>query len=456
MLAAKHTDMIVGLDMHMIQPPPPAPPMMVPHPVVGMIMDPSDYSPGACTVYVNGLPRARAGSMCMMSPPHIPIGGMFVKPPLSEVEVYQGSSTVTADGDALSAGNHQVLGCHDIGAPAPVRAWKSGGAKSLMKAGSVVIAIPGGAPVMVGGSPTTSASGDDVSGVALETVGVETVSDTGEALAGVFYELELEDGTIRSGCTGVDGTAWASVPAGKCTIRVTSAANSVSCASGRAVTGGRSMRFVAGPRDDVYTIAARCAIGDRWQDVYEHAENDALRETRADPWELLRGDLVTIPADLLLAFEVDTGLLHRLEVSPAKVAVNIRLLHSHGAPFADCEVVALASALDAELTARTDDDGVVTLELPLDIERLDVAVVARVLDDGTKLYERFRFAVGQLDPSGSTSGRLGRLRNLGFCRNSGRIAEHRIACMGHRQGTVSGSFESTLDALVRKREGGAH
>jgi uncharacterized Zn-binding protein involved in type VI secretion len=108
-------------------------------------------------VFINGLPRARAGTMCMMSPPHIPIGGMFVKPPLSEAEVYQGSSTVTADGEAMSAMSHQVLGCHDIGAPAPVRKWKSGGAKSLMKAGSVVIAIPAGAPVFVGGSPTTSA-----------------------------------------------------------------------------------------------------------------------------------------------------------------------------------------------------------------------------------------------------------------------------------------------------------
>ena len=160
MIAAKHTDTIVGMDMHMIQPPPPAPPVMVPHPVAGMIMDPADYNAGACTVNVNGLPRARAGSVCMMSPPHIPIGGMFVMPVLSEAEVAQGSSTVVADGEAMSASNHQVLSCDDTGAPAPVRAWKSGGAKSLMKAGCLVLAIPGGAPVMVGGSPTTAASGE--------------------------------------------------------------------------------------------------------------------------------------------------------------------------------------------------------------------------------------------------------------------------------------------------------
>ena len=59
MIAAKHTDTIVGMDMHMIQPPPPAAPVMVPHPVVGMILDPADYQTDACTVFVNGLPRAR-------------------------------------------------------------------------------------------------------------------------------------------------------------------------------------------------------------------------------------------------------------------------------------------------------------------------------------------------------------------------------------------------------------
>jgi uncharacterized Zn-binding protein involved in type VI secretion len=197
MSAAKHTDMIVGMDMHMILPPPPAPPVMVPHPVAGMIMDPADYAPGACTVYVNGLPRARAGNLCMMIPPHIPIGGMFMKPPLSEVEIYQGSSSVTADGEALSALNHQVLGCHDIGAPAPVRRWKSGGAKSLMKAGSVIIAAPAGAPVMVGGAPATSASGGDSSSLEAEEPERQTrfiffFEEPGSDLASTDVSIEID------------------------------------------------------------------------------------------------------------------------------------------------------------------------------------------------------------------------------------------------------------------------
>ena len=140
-----------------------------------------------------------------MIPPHIPIGGMFVKPPLSEAELYQGSSTVTADGEALSAMSHQVLGCHDIGAPAPVRPWKSGGAKSLMKAGSVVLPIPGGPPVQVGGSPTTSASRSETSMQPGEWLEVEVVDVEGAPLTGARYEITFADGSTRGGAVSDAG-----------------------------------------------------------------------------------------------------------------------------------------------------------------------------------------------------------------------------------------------------------
>lgn len=98
MTAAKHMDPVVGVDMHMVQPPPPAPPVMLPVPFAGYLLDPADY--GSCKVMINGLPRARAGTPGMGCPPHIPPGGMFVKPPTNECEMYQGSSTVVIEGDA--------------------------------------------------------------------------------------------------------------------------------------------------------------------------------------------------------------------------------------------------------------------------------------------------------------------------------------------------------------------
>ena len=74
--AAKNMDPVLGVDIHIVQPPGPVPPVPVPHPFVGMLMDPFDYVPvvGA-TVMINGMPRAIAGTAGKAVPPHIPIGG---------------------------------------------------------------------------------------------------------------------------------------------------------------------------------------------------------------------------------------------------------------------------------------------------------------------------------------------------------------------------------------------
>ncbi len=219
MTAAKHTDPIVGMDQHLVQPPGPVPPIMVPIPVAGMVMDPADYQEGTCSVYINGLPRARAGNVCMLSPPHVPIGGVFVKPPLSEAELAEGSSTVLLDGEVASAMGHQVLGCHDIGAPAPTRPWKGSPAKSLMKAGSFVLAIPGGSPVMIGGSPTTSATRQIEEPPPSEWLDVEVVDTDGNPVRGARYELTLADGTKLSGVVSDEGRiAMYRVPAGDFTL----------------------------------------------------------------------------------------------------------------------------------------------------------------------------------------------------------------------------------------------
>src|SRR3954471_6754140 len=100
MLAAKHFDPIIGIDIHLVQPPGTVPPVPMPHPYLGVLFDPMDYLPiiGA-TVLVNGLPRATAGTSGKALMPRFPMGGMFVKPPTNESEMFMGSMTVLADGD---------------------------------------------------------------------------------------------------------------------------------------------------------------------------------------------------------------------------------------------------------------------------------------------------------------------------------------------------------------------
>ncbi len=161
MPAAKHFDPVMGVDVHIIQPPGPVPPVPVPHPFIGFLFDPMDYVPvlGA-TVIVNGVPRAVAGTAGKTVPGvHFPIGGTFIKPPANECEMFMGSMTVDFDGDAASYMALPVLSCQDIGMPAPFRKWKRSKAKSLLLPTSVVLPIPLGLPVLIGGPPTISFMG---------------------------------------------------------------------------------------------------------------------------------------------------------------------------------------------------------------------------------------------------------------------------------------------------------
>ncbi|PPK88770.1 RHS repeat-associated protein [Neolewinella xylanilytica] len=156
MIAAKMMDMVMGVDIHIVQPPGPVPPIPFPHPFIGMVMDPMEFLPfiGAST-WVNGMPRAQAGNEAKGVPPHIPLGGTFIKPVDSEGEIFMGSATVVVEDEPFSRMSSPVLSCSCIGMPSPPR--PKGKAKAGLKLPtSVLIAIPGGQLVMVGGPPTIS------------------------------------------------------------------------------------------------------------------------------------------------------------------------------------------------------------------------------------------------------------------------------------------------------------
>lgn len=153
MIAAKHLDPILGIDIHLILTPAGVT-LPIPHPHIGIILDPMDYLPifGA-TVEVHGLKRAQAGTSGLSSP-HFPIGGTFIKPPGNESEIFMGSSTVLVDGDPFTYLVLPVLSCHDVGMPAPARLKGKVKTRSLTLPTTVVLAIPN--TVQIGGSPTIS------------------------------------------------------------------------------------------------------------------------------------------------------------------------------------------------------------------------------------------------------------------------------------------------------------
>lgn len=122
--AARQGDRIVALDMHLIQPPGPTSPVMVPHPFSGII----DGSVSA-DVTIGGSPAATVGSSATNTPPHIPIGGTFVIPPTNRGTVTAGSATVTINGKPAARAGDQARTCDDTG--------MTGG--SVVAAGKVVI-----------------------------------------------------------------------------------------------------------------------------------------------------------------------------------------------------------------------------------------------------------------------------------------------------------------------------
>lgn len=309
--AAKHLDPIVGVDMHMVQPPPPAPPVMMPIPFAGYLIDPTDY--GSCKVRLNGFPPARAGTPGIACPPHIPPGGMFVKPPTSECEMYQGSSVVVFAGEAAAAQGHPVLTCHDVGMPAPVRSWRKVPTKSLMMAAANVLPIPGATVVMINGAPTLtmSASSTDETReeeTVLVTIELEVFDGFELPIANEKFELHLPNGDIEEGTLDDKGYVKVSdVPPGYCLLvlpqideppddRFLLALEPGTLDDGvalPALPSGTDVQYVVESRQSMRDVCLRHGLV-QWRAMFLDASNDALREARGDRAILLPDDEVTV------------------------------------------------------------------------------------------------------------------------------------------------------------------
>jgi uncharacterized Zn-binding protein involved in type VI secretion len=106
--AAKQGDQVTATDMHLIQPPGPTAPIVVPHPFTGVID--GNLSP---SVKVEGRAAATLGSTATNTPPHIPIGGSFVIPPRNKGTIISGSATVTINGKPAARNGDTALTCND-------------------------------------------------------------------------------------------------------------------------------------------------------------------------------------------------------------------------------------------------------------------------------------------------------------------------------------------------------
>lgn len=153
-VANTHLKPVIGIDIHFVNTPVPFIPL--PHPYIGLVIDPFDYIPfiGA-TVKVNHVPRGNTDTAGMIITfMHIPFGIGFSLMPIigHDSQNFFGSKTVSVDGSPMSGAGYMMMTCNDIGLPLSFRPGKKfKPIPSLYLPTSYCIPLQWGKPVMVGG-----------------------------------------------------------------------------------------------------------------------------------------------------------------------------------------------------------------------------------------------------------------------------------------------------------------
>ena len=108
--AAKQGDQITAVDTHIVMIPSPGGPVPtpLPHPFNGII----DGSLSS-DVKIMGMAAATVGSTATNTPPHIPQGGPFQRPPSNRGEIILGSMTVMINGKGAARSGDTAKTCND-------------------------------------------------------------------------------------------------------------------------------------------------------------------------------------------------------------------------------------------------------------------------------------------------------------------------------------------------------
>lgn len=134
--AAKQGDKVVATDIHIIMVPSPGGPVPTPTPLP---FNGTITTSLSTDVFIEGKPAAIVGSGAINTPPHIPAGGPFQKPPRNQGKILAGSTGVFINGKPAARQGDQAITCNDP-VDAPIG--------TVMAVGKVFIGETGaGAPV---------------------------------------------------------------------------------------------------------------------------------------------------------------------------------------------------------------------------------------------------------------------------------------------------------------------
>jgi uncharacterized Zn-binding protein involved in type VI secretion len=109
--AAKQGDQVTATDIHIILIPAAAGapvPTPVPHPFTGVLSQSLSTD-----VFIEGRAAATVNSVAVNTPPHIPLGGPFQKPPSNQGTIIMGSPTVFINGKPAARAGDTAMTCND-------------------------------------------------------------------------------------------------------------------------------------------------------------------------------------------------------------------------------------------------------------------------------------------------------------------------------------------------------
>jgi hypothetical protein len=203
-------------------------------------------------------------------------------------------------------------------------------------------------------------------------------------------------------------------------------------------------RYTVVQGECIETVAAR--FGHDPQTVWNHPDNEGLRETRTSPHVLAPGDQLVVPPVRLRTLALAADQMHRLKVQRPEARLVVRFLVD-GEPRANVQYKLVYG--ETEVPGITDRDGVLDEPVPFDLTRATVRFAASRespprwrpepfarVNDADLVHEGgdphvenaaieaerskpppedvYEFVLRHLDPSATMTGIQARLRALGY------------------------------------------
>jgi len=156
-----------------------------------------------------------------------------------------------------------------------------------------------------------------------------------------------------------------------------------------------------------------------YEALWNNSQNDAIREKRKNPFQLIAGDIVAIPEKEPAVFEITTGLRIVLKQVASPLEVRIRNLDYNGDPVErECNAV----FEDSSVVPAAQVDTIYTIPVTSATLSMDLTFPpSPPLDDHEKLPARIGWLepIEMVDDAGKTvanpMGVQQRLNNLGYC-----------------------------------------